>query len=174
MLVMFAGCFIIYLVNISKLAITFPFAILVDVFANLQSARRDLSFSTLFVRQGLPVTALQGDPPLLEDPDLSYNVRISRERRSRGPSSSRINLNFPSWSSWVPDEVGAWLAMAGCTLESLGVELIKQYPGPEQVELNVAVPTWRRISSTKASSGPRTSNCSPDPLCALGRRGRPG
>ena len=71
---MFAGCFIIYLVNISKLAITFPFAILVDVFANLQSAGRDLSFSTLFVRQGLPVTALQGDPPLLEDPDLSYNV----------------------------------------------------------------------------------------------------
>ena len=69
-----AGCFIIYLDKPSKLATTFSFANLEDVFANLESARRDLSFGTLFVHQGLLVTALQGGPPLLGDPDLSYNA----------------------------------------------------------------------------------------------------
>ena len=65
--------FITYLDKPSKLATTFSFAILVDVFANLESARQDLSFDTLFVHQGLLVTALQGGPPLLGDPDLSSN-----------------------------------------------------------------------------------------------------
>ena len=71
---MFAGRFIIYLDKPSKLATTFSFANLVDVFANLESARRDLSFGTLFVHQGLLVTALQGGPPLLGDPDLSSTL----------------------------------------------------------------------------------------------------
>ena len=73
---MFAGRFIIYLVKTSKLATTFSFANLEDVFANLESARRDLSFGTLFVHQGLLVTALQGGPPLLGDPDLSSDDKI--------------------------------------------------------------------------------------------------
>ena len=71
---MFAGRFIIYLVKTSKLATTFSFPNLVDVFPNLEAAHRDLSFGTLFVHQGLLVTALQGGPPLLGDPDLSSNV----------------------------------------------------------------------------------------------------
>ena len=69
-----AGRFIIYLVKTSKLATTFSFANLDDVFANLESARRDLSFGTLFVHQGLLVTALHGGPPLLGDPDLSSTL----------------------------------------------------------------------------------------------------
>ena len=78
---MFAGCFIIYLVlKTSKLATTFSFANLEDVFANLESARRDLSFGTLFVHQGLLVTALQGGPPLLGDPDLSSDGGRSTRR----------------------------------------------------------------------------------------------
>ena len=93
---MFAGRFIIYLVKTSKLATTFSFPNLVDVFPNLEPAHRDLSFGTLFVHQGLLVTALHGGPPLLGDPDLSSNEERSTNAsgRARKNCTTKISVHI--------------------------------------------------------------------------------